>query len=432
MSITTRIDPVDPLQLLSGCSQTVRYWEQPLAGLAMAGLGSAWALPTGGVITPYALRSLYALWRDAIVVSDSDDGSGPLLIGGFAFDPLSPPRDVWVQAGDPWLEIPRLLVVRKGEDASVTVSLMAHEVFDGEGLEEELRELTALRAASHCRTIPPPEVLKVTNLPGRATWRSMLMAALSEIATGNLEKVVIARREDIDFAHAVDVVSVLDRLRRDYPDTTTFATGDGTACFVGATPEPLVTVVGGRARVPCLAGSKPRGVDERDDAEQASSLLEDDKNLREHAAVVRSVTDTMRPLCSELHVDESPSIMTVRNIHHLRTSVEGSLSDGNTTVIDLAMALNPTPATAGTPQTRSLTFIRVHEPFDRGLYAGGVGWMNARGEGEFAVGIRSALLRGKTAHLYAGCGIVAASDPDTEWQETELKLSPLRSALLGS
>jgi isochorismate synthase len=190
----------------------------------------------------------------------------------------------------------------------------------------------------------------------------------------------------------------------------------------------LVRVEGTRIQATCLAGSAPRGASEGEDQRLGEALLASGKERHEHALVLDALRDALAPVCRELTIPEAPVLLQTRNIQHLHTPLEGVLAD-SATVLELVELLHPTPASAGLPRAGALALLRTQEAFDRGWYAGPVGWMDRTGSGEFVVAIRSALVAEQEASLYAGCGIVAGSDPDQEYAESSLKLMPMLWAL---
>jgi isochorismate synthase len=262
----------------------------------------------------------------------------------------------------------------------------------------------------------------------RERWLDNVSDLTSRIAAGEADKVVLARRVDLVADRPFNLDAVVERLRDRYPATTVFAVRDGDSAFVGATPETLVRLEGRTVRADCLAGSYPRGNTPEEDETLGSALLADEKERREHAIVARALCESLQPVCSRLDVPDTPGLRQTANVQHLHTPVEGT-TDTRRHVLELVERVHPTPATAGFPVQRSLCLIRSHEPFSRGWYAGPIGWLTAEGDGEFAVALRSALLHGDRAALYAGCGIVSGSDPAREYQESSIKLQTMLWAL---
>jgi menaquinone-specific isochorismate synthase len=200
--------------------------------------------------------------------------------------------------------------------------------------------------------------------------------------------------------------------------------------FVGATPELLVARHGDVVRSHPMAGTAPRSADPSTDARLAATLLASTKDREEHRITIDMVHDTLLPWCSYLDEEAEPSIVAMANVQHLATMVEGRLSAPAASVVELMTALHPTPAVCGYPRQSALDLIRQHEALDRGAYAGPVGWVDAAGNGEWAVGIRSAQLDGNLARLVAGVGVLPDSDPDAELAETRAKLQALLNAIV--
>jgi menaquinone-specific isochorismate synthase len=219
---------------------------------------------------------------------------------------------------------------------------------------------------------------------------------------------------------------VMSRLRALYPSCMLFSS-DG---FVGASPELLVSRIGRTVRSHPLAGTVARSGDPLVDAEMTARLLASPKDREEHAMVVHEIAATLRPLCDDMVVPETPSIVPLRNVSHLGTMIEGHLGEDGPSALALAALLHPTPAVAGTPRHEALAYIAEFEGMDRGRFAGPVGWMDSNGDGDWAVGIRSAELAGTEARLFAGVGVMEDSSPEAELAETQLKLQALLAAVV--
>jgi menaquinone-specific isochorismate synthase len=219
---------------------------------------------------------------------------------------------------------------------------------------------------------------------------------------------------------------VLGRLRALFPSCTTFLV-DG---FVGASPEVLVRRTGSALFAHPLAGTRPRSGDPDTDRRTAAEMLHSDKDRREHAVVVDALAAALGPWCTELRVPDAPAIVELRNVLHLGSPISGTLVDPSPTVLDLGRVLHPTPAVGGHPTDDALALIAELEPGSRGRYAGPVGWIDSRGDGELVVGIRSAQLDGATASMWAGVGVVDGSDPADELAETQFKLQTMLAAIV--
>ncbi|GAA2851262.1 isochorismate synthase DhbC [Streptosporangium fragile] len=258
--------------------------------------------------------------------------------------------------------------------------------------------------------------------------------ALDKLTTGELKKIVLARALDVTLGRPVDVGQVLRNLVRRDPQAYGYAVDlpSRTAAprtLLGASPELLVSRAGRRVTTNPLAGSAPRDPDPAVDRERARSLLASDKDLREHALVIESVVEALRPYCRDLSVPAGPSLLSTASMWHLSTRITGVLDDPAVTSLELATVLHPTPAVCGTPAVAARRAIEEIEPFDRGLYAGLVGWCDAAGDGEWVVTIRCAEVADHRLRLFAGAGIVAGSVPETELAETTAKFRTMLRAV---
>jgi menaquinone-specific isochorismate synthase len=269
-------------------------------------------------------------------------------------------------------------------------------------------------------------------------WQQAVSAAVGRIQAGELSKVVLARDLYATASRDIDVRVLLTRLAARYPDCWTFSC----AGLAGATPELYIRRVDAEVQSLVLAGTTPRGRGAAEDEALGAALLASAKDVEEHRYAVAAVRRALAPLCDQLHVDDHPSLLRLANLQHLATRVAGRLAGSqqatraaalgeHASALALAAALHPTAAVCGTPTGAAMELIRELEGMDRGRYAGPVGWVDARGNGEWGIALRCAELDGPRARLFAGCGIVADSDPVAELAETQVKLRPMHDALEG-
>jgi menaquinone-specific isochorismate synthase len=346
-------------------------------------------------------------WRSLHSTAEVHDsvglpGCGPVVFGSFAFAD-GPTASTLV--------LPRVLVGRRAGRTWLTTVGDGH---DGPGL---LRRQVALQ---------PSRVEISEGTRSAQAWREAVAAAIERIQHGELSKVVLAR--DL-FARAegpVDVRHVVGALARTYPQCFTF-TVDG---LVGATPELLIRRFGTAVSSRVLAGTAWRSADghSEPDAEVAARLWASTKEQEEHAYAASSAADALRPHCSDLTVPSAPTVLALPNVVHLATEVSGTLRSGAGSLA-LAGLLHPTAAVCGTPTAAAARVIADLEGMDRGRYAGPVGWMDAAGDGEWGIALRCAQVEGDRLRLFAGCGIVAGSDPDVELAETQAKFLAVRDTL---
>ena len=383
-------------------------WVHHGAGLAGWGEAVRVTLPAGEDRFTAGEKWLRSVFDPA----DVDDqvrlrGTGPVAFGSFTFDASS---DGSV------LIVPRVLAGRDGRGRAwlTTVSGPA----DGEA-----------ESLAGSEPVPPKvRAWRDGSLTG-PQWERAVAEAVAAIRAGGLRKVVLARDVFATAAGPIDVRVLLRRLAARYPDCFTFAC-DG---MVGATPELLVRRAGPEVSALVLGGTLPRGQDRAEDDALGAELLASAKNTEEHLYAVDSIRDALRPLCAELAVDPRPALLKFPNLQHLGTRVRGTLAANGTpkSALALAAAVHPPAAVCGTPAGAALELIRELEHMDRQRYAGPVGWVDADGNGEWGIAIRCAQVSGDTARLFAGCGIVAGSEPAAELAETLVKLQPMRGALEG-
>lgn len=366
--------------------------------------GFAWfagglALATSGVVARVGADDADRVLAD-IAADGVDDqlgvpGSGPLAVGALGFD------------GGGELVIPARIVGRTA---------------DG------LAWVTEVGPGDESAPGWSPETLgPAADTPDRAGWRAAVEEALARIAAGRLEKVVLARQVVVDLPRPTALAALVDRLRREQPACFTCAAGS----YVGASPELLARRRGRLVVSRPMAGTVAQGGDRGDDARLVAAMAASTKEQAEHRLVVDAVRAGLAALCDDVTAGARPEVVRLSTVAHLATTVRGRLKDPSTSALAVAARLHPTPAVGGVPRAAALAAIAELEGFDRGVYAGPVGWVDARGDGDWAVGLRGATLdpTGGRARLVAGAGIVAGSDPDAEWEETEAKLASMRSVL---
>lgn len=446
--VTVRVaGGIDPLAHVATALEPGERWscfEQPARGehaLAAIGVAAEVVAEGEGRFADVARRCAGAL--DACETDDlADDpsapaGSGPVWLGGFGFFPDGPYGGAWSGMPPARFLLPSASVARAHGEARLTLNFAV-------GPDDSVTELMA-RAESLVdrlavdEAIEPPReggfgsitgAAQVTSAAPPQHYEQAVARGTEMIARGEIEKLVLAREVVLRRPSAIDCFAAIRELRTRFPECTLFALADGEAVFIGATPELLIRREGRRASTLALAGSMRRGSDEQTDRHLGEQLLASDKNNREHAYVVRQIERTLGRLSAWTAVAERPELVKVKNIQHLATPIRAQLTEPRP-VIELAGLLHPTPAVGGEPWPAAGEAIRSLEGFDRGWYTGGVGWMDQLEDGEFHVALRSALVQGENARLFAGAGIVADSEPAAELAETETKLEALLPVLAG-
>jgi menaquinone-specific isochorismate synthase len=398
---TVALDDSFPLAALLN-RRDAHVWIRRGEGLVGWGRALHMDVPAGAARFEAASRWLEEVFRTAVVEDGSGaPGSGPLALAAFTFDPDEPGSIVVV---------PEVTIRRAGRRAWMTLA--------GAGT---LSQAGPLVVEATRRTAD-----KVTNVGSsldREAWLEVAATALEDIEAGRLDKVVAARDLTLRREGGWHAGLVARRLEARFPECFTFSF-DG---MVGASPELLIKRAGEDFESMPLAGSAVRAADAQRDARIGATLWGSDKDRREHDITVASVAGALSPLSASIR-REGPQLLRLANVQHLATLVAGKLKRP-LSALELAGRLHPTAAVCGAPRRAAMSFIRTHEGFSRGRYGGPVGWVDADGDGEWAIALRCALLEGDTARLFAGAGIVAGSRPSVELEETQMKLEAMLVAL---
>ncbi len=431
-SVTVPVDAIDPCAAVFAsrlASDRWFCWEQPDREFALATLGVAHeSTSRGDARFGDVARECLRVAEEAIVEEPGDlpAGAGPVWTGGFAFDPAGAGSSPWSSFTPATMWLPEVSICRAGEEVFLTVNLL---VGPGDDLEEAADR--AEGRVSGLRTDPLALIdphrterpsIRSARPPG--DFEHAVLEATGRIEAGAMEKVVLAREVVVSAPSAHDPAAVFGALREHFPSCFCFCCGTPEAAFVGASPELLIRRSGAGASTVALAGSTRRSSDPAVDDHLGEQLLRSDKDRREHLIVAEEIVRLLRPHSVWVEAGGEPEVIRVANIQHLATPVIAQLAEP-LSAISLAGLLHPTPAVGGEPGPIAAEAIGELEGMDRGWYAGPVGWMDSTEDGEFCVALRSALLRDREAHLYAGGGIVAGSDPAAELAETEVKLQAL-------
>ncbi len=424
-----RIDPCAAVFASRLASDRWFCWEQPDRGFAIGAVGIAHEATSRGEARFADVARECLRLREGAVVDEPrglPPGAGAVWTGGFAFDSYGAEAPQWASFAPASMALPELSICRSGEEAFITVNLVVTPGEDAAaGTGRIAARLAGLREAPLPLLDPHPTgrpEIRSVHPPG--DFEHSVAAATELIGEGELSKVVLAREIVVEAASAHDPAAVFGALREQFPSCFCFCCGTPQAAFLGASPELLVRRSGAGVSTVALAGSTRRSSDPAVDDHLGEQLLRSDKNRREQRIVAERIVRTLRPHAVWVETAEEPELIKVANIQHLATPVLAQLAESHSAV-ELAGLLHPTPAVGGEPWVRAAAAIADLERMDRGWYAGPVGWMDATEDGEFCVALRSALLRDREAHLFAGVGVVAGSDPEAELAETEVKLGAI-------
>jgi salicylate biosynthesis isochorismate synthase len=433
VSVTVETDVADPCAAVFAsrlASDRWFCWEQPDREFALAGLGVAHeASSRGEGRFADVARECLRTGGDAILEEPRGlpAGAGPVWLGGFAFAPDGGGSSIWSSLAPGSLVLPELSLCRRGWRAFLTVNAVVESGDDPEARRASLdARLAGLRGEAPLPMLDPHPTSRAEIRSARppGDFEAAVAAATERIGAGEMSKVVLAREVVVGAAAAHDPAALFGAMREQFPACFCFCCGTPEAAFIGASPELLVRRSGASVSTVALAGSTRRSSDPAVDDHLGEQLLRSDKDRREQRIVSERIVRALRPHAVWVEAAAEPEIVKVANIQHLATPVIAQLAEPRS-AIELAGMLHPTPAVGGEPWPSAASAIAGLEGMDRGWYAGPVGWMDATEDGEFCVALRSALLRDREAHLFAGVGVVAGSDPAAELAETEVKLQAL-------
>ena len=405
---------IDPFRWLSEQRVFPKvYWSGREDRDGVAAVGTADVREAGVSESVGSLSKLLATLPDS-------GGSGARYYGGGRFDPLGKIDVEWAAFGAYRFVLPRFELHAGDTQTTLVCNLVLPR--DTEDATSILREIEDLSLPEDVMGASLPTPVLREDSPDLQGWTENVEWALSAFAEGRLGKVVLARRAEFGFDGDLDPTLLLESLKAVTPGCFHFYAEpeEGTA-FLGASPERLFRRDGRSLQSEAVAGTRPRGVSSADDEGLREELLHSAKDRVEHTYVSTGIREALEPLCEELEIEDSVADMKLARGRHLRSKIRGKLRDGVTDA-GLLEAMHPTPAVGGHPRSEALDEIRALEPFDRGWYAGPVGWIGADAS-DFAVGIRSGLVRGQKLALFSGAGIVAGSVPEEEWAEIEQKIS---------
>ena len=436
-SISLAVRHIAPLAVLESIYEPEElhfYVERPAEESALAGADAVVSARFSGEDRFARVRAFAdEILDNTLAVGDLEAPfSGPHFFSAFAFADRVGEDAVFAAAT---VFLPRWQVSRSGDRYGAVANVRVDPDADPDALVERVWRAYG-RFSSFDYAVSPdesgnrvtPSVEERGEFPDRG-YADRVAEALREIGAGDYEKIVLARGLCLRADRPWQPLHALNRLRERFGGCFTFSFGGGGGCsFIGASPERLLSVRDGELRTEAIAGSVARGSTAAEDAALAGALFGSDKDRREHEAVRASILRGLRRAGVEAEAGKEPRLLPLANVQHLHTPIRATVGH-DVHLLDIAAELHPTPAVGGTPRAAALPRIPELEAMSRGLYAGLVGWFNHRNEGELVVGIRSALIDGCEARLYAGAGVVAGSDPETENRETELKLRALLDAL---
>lgn len=431
LSITKKINKIDPIQFFEAAKKTNKnrtFWTSTPDEFYLIGVGNAHEI----IAEESRFQVTEDEWRDIVdeaIIHNPYQvaGTGVVALGGMSFDPLKPTTNLWEKYHPSQFTIPEYTLTIHKNTHYFTVTRSVETTDDPEEIGAEIKRAEAnLFTQKEELPIGSKVIAKQEVEPEQ--WMNSVEKAIDDIQQHQAEKIVLAREVRVRLDKRAEISVMLKRLIHMQQNSFVFAFEHGEDCFIGATPERLVKVEGNALLSTCLAGTAPRGKTELEDRAISTDLLNDHKNREEHDHVVKMIRHHIETYCTNIKIPKEPVIYPLQNLQHLYTPVTATLKD-QYSIFDIVKQLHPTPALGGVPREKSLAFIREHELLDRGWYGAPIGWIDSNENGEFAVAIRSGLIQGDEVSLFAGCGVMKDSDPQAEYEETNIKLLPMLSVM---
>ncbi|OLU33789.1 isochorismate synthase [Pseudomonas sp. PA27(2017)] len=416
--------PATDLAAIYGQVNHASFLRSQHPDLTLLGLGCSLHLSSSG---GGALEDIAERWAQLCEIQSTETPA--LLIGGARFDSCSPRSENWQAFDDASFVLAEWLFIQREDSVSLSGQYVVEADSDVQAMATQgLQRYTSwVRGVACAANNHTPRIVKRAST-SQAHWQAMVERLLQRIETGALEKTVLARHVDYQLQQPLDSAAIIKQLCQSRQAAHVFAIRRGDACFLGATPERLIRSDQGHLFTHALAGTTRRSLNAEQDVLLGEALIANAKERDEHRLVVEHITRVLHAHACDVQYPEAPNLLKLKSVQHLSTPVQASLPVGGN-LLQLAARLHPTPAVGGTPTADALGFIRQHEGFDRGWYAAPIGWIDSNGDGDLLVALRSALLRGKHCHLFAGCGIVQGSSAALEWSEIDSKLLTMQQAL---
>ncbi|NWQ43112.1 isochorismate synthase [Bacillus sp. EB106-08-02-XG196] len=433
-----KMDSVEPISFFNSGRERYLgerfYWKDPSEEVVLIGLGISKQIQSDQATDRFfhVEEEWKGFLKDSLIFNPyKENGLGPVMFGGFSFDPHKSKTTLWSKYADSLFHIPKFMLTIVEGQTFLTTNIVCTQNDDYTLFEKVVNERVQLLMSSKEDFVIKPVKLLETKEISPQEWKQSVDEVVEDLKSGSLKKVVLARELRLFFDQRVKAEVILKNLYNQQRESFIFVFESNGDCFIGATPERLVKKQGNDVFSTCLAGSIGRGKTAEEDRRLGQTLLNDKKNLIEHGYVVEMIKEALEESCEEIILPDKPQLMKIRDIQHLYTPVIGKCQK-DASLLLLVERLHPTPALGGLPKQEAIEKIREVEELDRGFYAAPLGWCDYRGNGEFSVSIRSGLIQDKEASLFAGCGVVANSDSESEYLETSLKFRPMLRALGGN
>ena len=405
----------------------VFYFEKPIEQFSLTGVATALDLFENGLGRFSNIsKTVRELNNKFISNYNFESINFPLICGAMKFT-AEHSEDEWQNFYDSNWFIPEMMILRRNETEEIFYNFKNHHTSTKKILDRFTSLIESLTKPSSTTESKSPRILSTKGISpkDKKKWKSLVTEALDKLMDSEISKIVLSRRIDMVVSEAPNWDKLLNYFMANYPDCSNFIFHNNNSTFFGSSPERLAKFLNGKITIDILAGSASRGANAEDDFRIEKEMLNDSKLINEHELVVKQVKKAVENYVEEIQMNKLPS-KKLLNIQHLHTILEADFSNNNY-MFDIIESIFPTAAVCGEPKDKALNQIKKIEDYKRGLYSGLIGFFNLKNEGEFIVGIRSALLNENKLYAYAGCGLVEGSNPDDEFEETEMKLKAILS-----
>lgn len=440
VSDVQKIESINPLSFFKAGAKKFQgerfFWKHSSEEFYIVGLGICKQFITDQGADRFFLveKEWKRCMENAIILNSYDvQGTGPTAFGCFSFDPLKEKTLLWSKFHESIFRIPQYMLTIKNGQTYLTTNMVytnSHDLKRIQEIEPEISDILSREKVIKNEKLEKNSMAKRIDINPEKWKETVSDVAFHLKENSSLKKVVLARESRLIFDDDINVEATVNTLLEEQHDSFIFAFESKGDCFIGATPERLVKKEQDQVYSACLAGSIARGKTEDEDVELGHSLLHDKKNLIEHQYVVDMISAAMKDTCYEVNIPECPQLFKLKHIQHLYTPVVGKVKH-HSSLLSLVEKLHPTPALGGLPKEEAVEKIREVEELDRGLFGGPIGWFDHCGNGDFSVAIRSGLIQGNEASIFAGCGVVEDSVAELELEETNIKFKPMLSAFGG-
>ncbi|MDQ0273836.1 isochorismate synthase [Cytobacillus purgationiresistens] len=431
------IEQVEPLSFFATGSQDYFgerfFWKDSSDEIFIVGIGISKDIQSDQATDRFfhVKKEWNGFLDDSIIINPFDiEGTGPAMFGGFTFDPLKGKTKLWEKFSDSTFHIPKFMYSMIKGQAYLTTNIVCTQHDDVSLLHKVWTERNHMMSNLAEAPYNSENLLLSQTEIHPEQWMNTVDQVVGELKSEEMKKVVLARETRLRYEDPIKIEAVLANLLEYQKNSFIYAYESNGDCFIGASPERLVKKQGKNLFTTCLAGSIKRGQNQADDDVLGQELLTDEKNLEEHQYVVDMIKAAMEQVSVKVKLPDQPRLMKLRDIQHLYTPVTAE-ANADSSILQLIERLHPTPALGGVPRTKAVEKIRELESLDRGMYGSPLGWLDYKGNGDFAVALRSGLIQQNEASIFAGCGVVKDSTAESEYQETKIKFRPMLSALGG-